>query len=44
MDRKIYPDTRNYYLRQWFGEPRMIQIGALSAGFLLIIMFGVVLL
>jgi ech hydrogenase subunit A len=40
----LYPDTRNYYLARWFGEPILLQSGLLCAGFFLIIMFGVVLL
>jgi len=38
------PDTRNYYLARWFGEPVLLQAGLLCSGFFLIIMMGVVLL
>jgi ech hydrogenase subunit A len=39
-----HPDTRNYYLARWFGEPVLLQGGLLCAGFFIIIMMGVVLL
>ena len=44
MGRTLHPDTRNYYLSRWFGEPVLLQGGLLCAGFFLIIMIGVVLL
>lgn len=44
MDRRLQADTRNYYLSRWFGEALLLQAGLLCAGFLLIIMFGVVIL
>jgi ech hydrogenase subunit A len=44
MGRTLHPDTRNYYLSRWFGEPLLLQGGLLCAGFFLIIMFGVVIL
>ena len=44
MGRTLHPDTRNYYLSRWFGEPLLLQGGLLCAGFFVIIMFGVVLL
>ncbi|UCD57261.1 MAG: hypothetical protein JSV16_15850 [Candidatus Hydrogenedentota bacterium] len=44
MGRTLYPDTRNYYLSRWFGEPLLLQGGLLSAGFFIIIMLGVVIL
>lgn len=44
MGRALRPDTRNYYLPSWFGEPRLLSVGELCAGFLVIIMFGVVIL
>jgi ech hydrogenase subunit A len=42
MGSTLYPDTRNYYLARWFGEPILLQGGLLCAGFFLIIMIGVV--
>ncbi len=44
MGSKLYPDTRNYYLARWFGEPILLKGGLLCAGFFIIIMMGVVLL
>lgn len=44
MDSTLQPDSRNYYLTRWFGEPVLLQGGLLCAGFFLIIMMGVVLL
>jgi ech hydrogenase subunit A len=44
MGGTLRPDTRNYYLARWFGEPILLQGGMLCAGFFLIIMIGVVLL
>jgi len=44
MGRTLYPDTRNYYLSRWFGEPLLLQVGLLCAGFFLIIMLGAVIL
>ena len=44
MGRTVNAGTRNYYLSAWFGEPRLLRAGLLSTGFLLIIMFGVVIL
>ncbi len=44
MGRILHPATRNYYLSRWFGEPLLLQGGTLSAGFLVIIMFGMVIL
>ncbi len=44
MGRTLHPDTRNYYLARWFGEPILLQGGLLCAGFFIIIMMGVVLL
>ncbi len=44
MGRTLYPDTRNYYLSRWFGEPLLLKVGLLCAGFFLLIMFGVVIL
>lgn len=44
MGRTLDAGTRNYYLSAWFGEPRLLRAGLLSTGFLLIIMFGVVIL
>jgi ech hydrogenase subunit A len=44
MGRTLYPDTRNYYLSRWFGEPVLLRGGLLCAGFFLLIMFGVVIL
>ncbi len=44
LGRTVYPDTRNYYLSRWFGEPVLLQGGLLCAGFFLIIMFGMVIL
>jgi ech hydrogenase subunit A len=43
MGRTLQPDTRNYYLSRWFGEPRLLHSGQLCAGFLIIILFGVLL-
>jgi ech hydrogenase subunit A len=44
MGRTLQADTRSYYLSRWFGEPLLLPAGLLCAGFLLIIMFGVVIL
>jgi ech hydrogenase subunit A len=44
MGSTLNAGTRNYYLSAWFGEPRLLRAGLLSTGFLLIIMFGVVIL
>jgi ech hydrogenase subunit A len=44
MGRTLRPDTRNYYLARWFGEPLLLQGGLLCAGFFIIIMIGVVIL
>lgn len=44
MGSTLHPDTRNYYLARWFGEPVLLQGGLLCAGFFMIIMIGVVLL
>ena len=44
MGHTLQAGTRNYYLSSWFGEPRLLRAGLLSSGFLLIIMFGVVIL
>jgi ech hydrogenase subunit A len=44
MGRALRPDTRNYYLARWFGEPLLLQAGLLCAGFFIIIMMGVVVL
>ena len=44
MGSKLHPDTRNYYLARWFGEPILLKGGLLCAGFFIIIMMGVVLL
>jgi ech hydrogenase subunit A len=44
MGSTLYLDTRNYYLSRWFGEPILLQGGLLCAGFLTIIMLGVVIL
>jgi ech hydrogenase subunit A len=44
MGRALRPDTRNYYLSRWFGEPLLLQAGLLCAGFFIIIMMGVAIL
>jgi ech hydrogenase subunit A len=44
MGHTMRPDTRNYYLSRWFGEPLLLKGGQLCAGFFIIIMIGVVIL
>ncbi len=44
MGQTLHPDTRNYYLSRWFGEPLLLRAGLLCAGFFVIIMIGGVLL
>jgi ech hydrogenase subunit A len=44
MGSTLRPDSRNYHLARWFGEPILLRGGMLCAGFFLIIMIGVVLL
>jgi ech hydrogenase subunit A len=44
LGRTLHPDTRNYYLARWFGEPLLLPGGLLCAGFFIIIMMGVVIL
>ena len=44
MGRTLQAETRNYYLSRWFGEAVLLKTGLSCAGFILIIMLGVVII